>query len=128
VLLSIGAVAATCFLLIAVHGLLEPLPSQPKARHRVLLFNLATVSTIVLGVIAHYAALFVTALATGLVLIAPDVLGAEIHHSAGAADYIRLAWLVTSLGAIGGALGAAVESNQAVREAAYGYRPQDRQT
>jgi hypothetical protein len=128
VVLSIGAVAATCFLLIAVHGLLEPLPSQPEARHRVLLFNVATVSTIALGVIAHYVALFITALATGLVLIAPNVLGAELHHSASAADYIRLAWLVTSLGAIGGALGAAVESDQAVREAAYGYRPQDRQT
>jgi hypothetical protein len=126
--LTIGAITATCLLLITVHGLLEPLPSQPDARHRVLLFNLTTVLTIVLGVMAHYAALFVIALATGLVLIAPNVLGAEVHHEVGLFDYLRLAWLVTSLGAIGGALGAAVESDRAVREAAYGYRPQDRQS
>ena len=57
----------------------------------------------------------------------PPVFSAEIHHAAGLGDYLRLAWLVTTLGTIGGALGAAVESDRAVREAAYGYRPEERQ-
>ena len=35
------------------------------------------------------------------------------------------AWLVTTLGTVGGALGTAVESDHAVHEAAYGYREQD---
>jgi hypothetical protein len=37
-----------------------------------------------------------------------------------------LAWLVTTLGTVGGALGAAIESDRAVREAAYGFRPEER--
>jgi hypothetical protein len=38
----------------------------------------------------------------------------------------QLAWLVGALATVGSALGAAVENHVVVREAAYGYRPQDR--
>jgi hypothetical protein len=125
-ILSLGAIAGTCLLLITVHSLLEPLPSQPAARQRILLFNLATTLTIVLGVITHYLALFVITIVAGLALIAPPVFGREIGHAVAVTDYLRLAALVTTLGTIGGALGAAVESDRAVREAAYGYRPEER--
>jgi hypothetical protein len=42
-----------------------------------------------------------------------------IGHGAGFADYVTLAWFVASLATVGGALGAALESNEAIREAAY---------
>jgi hypothetical protein len=38
-------------------------------------------------------------------------------------DYVRLAWLLSTLGTIGGALGATLETDEAVREAAYAHRP-----
>jgi hypothetical protein len=126
-LLCAGAIIGTCLLLITVHSLLERLPSEPRARQRVLLFNVATTLTIALGVIAHYVALFVITVVAAFALIDAHVFAREISHAVGPADFLRLAWMVTTLGTVGGALGAAVESDRAVREAAYGYRPQERQ-
>jgi hypothetical protein len=61
------------------------------------------------------------AIAAGAV-IPPAVFEMQLHHAVGVWDYLKLARLVSSLATIGGALGAAVESDRAVREAAYGYR------
>jgi hypothetical protein len=51
------------------------------------------------------------------------VLSEELGHEVGVEQYLKLAWLTSSLAILGGALGAAIENERAVREAAYGYRP-----
>jgi hypothetical protein len=119
--LSIGSVLAICVTLVVVHELWERSPG-PGSRRRVLLINLATVLTITVGMVTHYLALFVICTVAAAALIPPSVFQMQIRHEIGAADYLKLAWLVTSLATIGGALGAAVENESAVREAAYGYR------
>jgi hypothetical protein len=119
--LSVGSVLAICVTLVVVHELWEQSPG-PEARQRVLLINLATVLTITVGMVTHYLALFVICAIAAAALIPPSVFQMQIRHEISAADYLKLAWLVSSLATIGGALGAAVENESAVREAAYGYR------
>ena len=123
--LLLGSVVVTCITLIVVHGLWEHSPSR-QARDQVMLFNLATALTIALGVLTLYLALLAISTLCGVALIAPTVLGGELRHPVGVSDYLQLAWLVGALATIGSALGAAVENDVVVREAAYGYRPQDR--
>jgi hypothetical protein len=119
--LALAAVLIICVTLIAVHGLWEHSP-DPRATQRVVLFNLATALTIVLGFLTLYAAIFVVILAGGFALLPESVVRQELRHDVGTDEYLRLAWLVSSLATLGGALGSAVETEQAVHAAAYGYR------
>lgn len=73
-----------------------------------------------------YLAIFIAMLATALLLVPVSLLGIVLGHPAGVADQIRLAWLAASIATLGGALGAALETRETVREAAYTYQP-DRQ-
>jgi hypothetical protein len=73
-----------------------------------------------------YLALFVGSLACSSALIPPSVLEKEVGHSVEAGLYLKLAWLGASLATVGGALGSVVESDLAVREAAYRHRADKR--
>jgi hypothetical protein len=70
-----------------------------------------------------YLALFISMLAAALLLVPGDLLGQVLGHPAGVADQVSLAWLATSIATLGGALGAALETGETVREAAYTYQP-----
>jgi hypothetical protein len=48
--------------------------------------------------------------------------GEEFGRSPGLAAYVRIGLVLSMLATIGGALGSALESDDVVREAAYGYR------
>ena len=72
---------------------------------------------------ALYLTLFIAMLAAALLLVPGSLLGLVLGHSAGVADQVSLAWLATSIATLGGALGAALESSESVREAAYTYQP-----
>jgi hypothetical protein len=61
-------------------------------------------------------------LAAALVTIEPSVLARVVGHRVDFGDYVRLALLAGALATVGGALGGALDSDVAVREAAYGYR------
>jgi hypothetical protein len=125
--LFLGAVVATCVTLILAHGLWErPPDGSQEARERVVLFNLATALTIGLGVLTLFLALLAINALSGTALIPASVLQGQLGEVIGLGDYLRLAWLVSALATVGGALGAAVENDVVVREAAYGYRPDER--
>jgi uncharacterized membrane protein len=123
--LALGTIAAAAATLIAAHGLWEQAPDS-RAREQVVLFNLVTLVTVVFGVASLYAAVFIVSLAAAGLLIETSLLASAVHHDAGFEQYLRLAWLASSLATVGGALGATVETDAAVREAAYAYRAGDR--
>jgi uncharacterized membrane protein len=120
--IALGSVAGIIVTIMIATGLWERTP-HPDAREQVILFNIVTATTVGIGVVVLYVALFVIMLASALLLIPGDLLSIQLGHPAGAADQIRLAWLATSIATLGGALGAALESHETVREAAYTYQP-----
>ncbi|HEX6601061.1 MAG TPA: hypothetical protein VF030_00330 [Solirubrobacterales bacterium] len=122
VIAGLVSIAAASVTLIAGHRLWERAPA-PRVREQVTLFNLATTATVVFGVTALYLSVFAASLLGALLLIEPSLLSEALGRDAGAWDYVRLAWLSSALGTIGGALGATLETDEAVREAAYAHRP-----
>jgi hypothetical protein len=118
---SVGSVLAIGVTLIVGAGLWERV-ADPRTRQQVVLFNIATTATVVIGVAAFYAALFVLSLLAGLLLVVPSLLADAISQPVSFGDYVAVAWLTSSLATVGGALGAGLESDEAVRRAAYTYR------
>lgn len=119
--LALAALVTTSVALIAAHNLWEH-SADSHTRERVVLFNAVTALTIAIGVLTLYLALLAFSVVGSFSLIPEGALNAQIHRAA-AGDYLRLAWMATSLATLAGALGSLVESDLAVREAAYGYRP-----
>jgi hypothetical protein len=117
-LVSISAITVT---LIVAHGLWER-PRTPATRSRILLINIATTSTIVLGSLTLFAALLVITTLCDTTMLLQSVLEREVNHAVSLSDYLQIAWLATCMATLGGALGAVVESDLSVHEATFGYR------
>jgi hypothetical protein len=116
--LSSVSILATVVSVIAAHGLWERVP-DPRVRDQVILFNFATTATVVIGILSLYLALFALVASGAGLVISQDVLAGAVGHDVGLSEYVSLAWFVASFATIGGALGAALESGDAVRQAAY---------
>jgi hypothetical protein len=115
---AVASVAAVVVTLILGAGLWERAP-KARMRQQVVLFNLATVGTLLIGVLAFYSALFIVAAIASPLFVVPRLLAQQVGHPVGVADYLDLAWLTASLAMAGGALGAGLETDSAVRAAAY---------
>ncbi|HEX8115247.1 MAG TPA: hypothetical protein VF516_46285 [Kofleriaceae bacterium] len=124
-LLTTASLLVIGFTLMTAHRLWERAPTR-DARTRVLLINLATSSTVAIGVVTSYIALLIFNYAFGGALIPEQVLQRELGHTVSTVHYVRIAWLVSALATLGGALGTVLETNAAVRAAAYCIRPVSR--
>ncbi|MFW3168783.1 hypothetical protein [Geodermatophilus sp. CPCC 206100] len=119
---AVGSVLAIAVTLVVGADLWERARNR-RVRKQVVLFNVATATTVVIGVLALYAALFVLALAGALLLVPPSLFEDGLAHAVHLSDYVEVAWLTSSLATVGGALGAGLETDEAVRDAAYTYQP-----
>ena len=123
--IGVGSVAVTGVTIMMAAGLWERSP-HPAAREQVILFNIVTAATVGIGVAALYLALFTAMLAAAVLLVPGGLLSTALGHPANVTDQVRLAWLAASIATLGGALGAAIETDETVREAAYTYQPDAR--
>jgi hypothetical protein len=124
-LVNVLAVVAMIVWLIVDNNLWER-PANRRLREEAVLYNAATALTISIGVVCMYLVLFVGTFVAALVVIPGDYLASTINHPAGLVDFLMITWLSTSMGTIAGALGSGLASEEAVRQAAYSKREQER--
>jgi Na+/melibiose symporter-like transporter len=120
------ALAAMVVWIIVAHHLWERPAEQEEAREQAVLYNTATTLTLSVAVLFSYAVLFVLVLVAAGFFLESGFLQSNLGHPVGLSDYVRLAWMATSLATVAGALGSGLEDEETVREATYGYRQQRR--
>lgn len=97
-----------------------------EARQRARLYNASTVVTVGIGVLVCYVGLMVINLVWALFILNDRVFAATTRTPLHAAEYWTLSWFVASVATVGGALGSGLESDEAIRAAAYSKREQER--
>jgi hypothetical protein len=104
----------------------RPDDNSPEARERSRLYNTSTLLSLTAGVIICYLTLYVVNLLWALFVLDPVVMGGYLHVSLGYGDLFVLAWFVASAATVGGGLGSGLESDEAIRAAAYSKREEER--
>jgi hypothetical protein len=128
-LATIGSVALVVGWLV-IDGELWDRPDQDsaQARERSRLYNTSTLISLTVGVLICYLALYIVTLGWALFILDPAVVGGSLHTSLGFGDLFVLAWFVASAATVGGGLGSGLESDEAIRAAAYSKREEERRT
>jgi hypothetical protein len=106
----------------------RPDDDSPEARQRSRLYNVSTLLTLLGGVLVCYIALYLVNLAWALFVLDPHVMGGYLNSSLGYSDLFVLAWFVASAATVGGGLGSGLESDEAIRAAAYSNREEERRS
>ncbi|GAB3557005.1 hypothetical protein GCM10027405_01070 [Arthrobacter alkaliphilus] len=127
VVATIASIALVVGWLVVDGGLWDrPDDGSVDARKRSRLYNTSTLITLTIGIIICYLALYVVNLAWALFILDPAVMGNYLHSKLGYGDLFVLSWFVASAATVGGALGTGLESEEAIRAAAYSKREEER--
>ena len=122
VIMLLGLTALVAWLIVA-HDLWEK-PDPATSAELARMFNLGTILTLTLATAASYLVLFAGTLLAGALLIDTSVLEQTLQRPVDFTDYLTLAWIISSLATVGGAIGSGLEDEETVRAAAYGYHPE----
>jgi hypothetical protein len=104
----------------------RPDDDSAEAKERSRLYNTSTLITLTAGVLICYVALYAVNLLWALFVLQPGVMGSYLHASRGYGDLFVLTWFVATAATVGGALGTSLESDEAIRAAAYSKREEER--
>ncbi|MER7939421.1 hypothetical protein [Streptomyces sp. NPDC094458] len=99
---------------------------SPEARQRAALYNTSTVVTVSIGVLVCYVGLMAINFVWALFILNDQVFASMTRNPLNATGYWTLSWFVASTATVGGALGSGLESDEAIRAAAYSKREQER--
>jgi Ca2+/Na+ antiporter len=121
VVMLLGLAALVAWLIVA-HDLWEK-PDRETSAELARLFNVGTVLTLTLATAVSYVVLFAGTLFAASLLIDTSVLQQTLQRPVHVSDYLTLAWIISSLATVGGAIGSGMEDEETVRAAAYGYHP-----
>jgi hypothetical protein len=124
-LATLLAIASLVAWLIVDHGMWER-PEGKDQRDLVVLFNAATVVTLLIGVIHLYVGLLAIGLVGDRIVLDDGVMSSATGGPLTLGEHLRVVWLVASLSTVAGALGTGFESDDAVRQAAFGFRQRER--
>jgi hypothetical protein len=126
---TIGSIALVVGWLVVDGELWDRPDNESKAaRGRSRLYNISTLVTLTVGVVLCYLALYVVNLLWALFVLDPAVMGGYLDASLGYRDVFVLTWFVASAATVGGGLGTGLESDEAIRAAAYSKREEERRT
>lgn len=109
-----------------LHNRLWERPRGSRHREKRVLYNLATILTILSAVVMMYVALFAIILAGALIIIDPRFLALQLDQDIGFAEYLNLSWLSASLGIVAGAVGSSFDDEESVRKATFSSREYER--
>lgn len=108
------------------HNRLWESPKGIRRGERMLVYNAATVMTVGFAAAIMYVLLFLTLLAGSLIVIDQEYLAYQLRHDVTLAEYVNLAWLASSLGTMGGAIGSSFDGAKEVQRATFSQREYER--
>lgn len=126
-LLSIGALAMVLMTVwLIISNRLWDQPKQETLVRTVLLYNLSTILTLVLTILALYLILVVGIFLSGLVVIDPSFMADLLGKPVDLMNYLDIAWLSAAFGIVAGALGSGFDSETDVRRLTHAQRERSR--
>lgn len=120
--LMLTAIIGMAIWIIFSHDLWEKKKKGEETNRLRWLYNCTTLLTLGTSVMMYYFLLFFLFLIAVSVFVPPDLFQAEAGTDIGPLNYLKLAWLVTSVATFAGAIGAGLENPERVRKSAYSYR------
>ncbi|WP_347861024.1 hypothetical protein U0355_10000 [Salimicrobium sp. PL1-032A] len=124
-MLTFVSISAMVLWIILAHRLWEGKRENVREYLRKL-YNTATLLTLFVTVAMYYVLLFVLFAFAVITLIPIGMLESHVNADISYLNYFYIAWTATSIATIIGALGSALENEDVVLSAAYGYRQRQR--
>lgn len=122
---AVLAIATMVVWLIVDHHLWER-RGVKGGRRLARLYNATTVVTVAVGVLCLYGGLLLLGAVADRVLLDGGVLHHQLRHPITWRDHATVVWMASSMGTVAGALGTGFQDEEAVRQAAYGFRQRER--